>query len=144
MLQLYYTANFCEHFSSILDLTFPKRFKIGNFFIFSFIIFGSNDNDCKTKNRIPLLEVTDAGFTAQDQFKSWEIPLQNQQEFRCIFFKFISTNVMPKHVGVTDVMMWENMWTQRAITRVKVNWWWLGGNKGDRGNFLSFSAEIVQ
>ena len=54
-----------------------------------------------------LLEVKQAGFTKNDEFKSWLIPMENREPFSCIGLKILSTINMEKVAALKNVTMWE-------------------------------------
>ena len=53
----------------------------------SFYFVGSMD----CSNWTTIIKVDDAGFTKNNQFKSWIIPKRGRQAFRCFGFELLST-----------------------------------------------------
>ena len=70
-----------------------------------FLVIGSSmTDDCKKWST--LLEVKKAGFTKNDEFKSWLIPIENRKPFHCIGFKIVST-IKGNVAALKDIIMWE-------------------------------------
>ena len=67
-----------------------------------FLVIGSED--CKKWST--LLEVKNAGFTKNEEFKSWLIPIKNRKPFHCIGLQVVST-IKGNHAALKDIIMWQ-------------------------------------
>ena len=54
-----------------------------------------------------LLEVKNAGFTEQGEFKEWLIPAVNRKPFHCIGFKIVSTIDKENIAALKNITMWD-------------------------------------
>ena len=69
-----------------------------------FLVIGSTlTENCKKWST--LLEVKNAGFTTDNEFKSWLIPAVKRKPFHCIGFKIVST-ISPL-AELTNITMWD-------------------------------------
>ena len=68
----------------------------------SFHFVGSTD--CRDWTTI--LRVENAGFTEENQSKTWIIPRPDRKAFRCFGLKLIST-ISSKYMGLMKISMWE-------------------------------------
>jgi len=67
-------------------------------------VIGSND--CATWTT--LLTVDKTGFTKENEFRKWSIPVENQQMFSCLGFMWQkASRGYPRTVVVREIRMWE-------------------------------------
>ena len=71
-----------------------------------FLVIGSTmTENCQKWST--LLEVKNAGFTKNNEFKAWLIPALNRKPFYCIGFKIVSTIDKENIAALKNITMWD-------------------------------------
>ena len=91
-------SNSIEQFAPWMVNRSPKTIKL----------MGSHDCPNRNRNWVPLVEIENAGFEVEGQFRSWEIP--EPQPYSCYGIRIQSTNSEnASYMGLKNILMWENM-----------------------------------